>query len=70
MTDVISLLARLRVLTPNEDALQERLDELVIDIHSQRASVVNNEGMEVQLEWLLENVGMSDINIINAINDI
>jgi len=41
MTDVIALLARLRVLTPNEGALQERLDELVIDIHSQRASVVN-----------------------------
>jgi hypothetical protein len=50
----------------SDGALQEALDEIIIDRYSALASDLNNLGPEAQLKWLDENCG-EDIDEIFAV---
>jgi hypothetical protein len=50
----------------SDSALQEALDEIVIDRYSALASDLNNLGPKAQLKWLDENCG-EDIDEIFAV---
>jgi hypothetical protein len=53
-------LATLRKWCEDNDIDEESLDDLVIDLHSSRASEVNNGGVDAQLELILQEFGDAD----------
>lgn len=50
----------------NDHGLQEALDEIIHDRHSNMASELNNQGANKQLKWLEENCG-EDVEDVFAV---
>ena len=68
MTNLDTLLARLSEAVPSEDALQERLDDLIHDEYSRMASDLNNEGPNAQLALLITS-GMTADEIVDNVKE-
>lgn len=52
---------RLRALAEEDSSLQEKLDDIVHDLFSDQASSLNNCGPDDQIDYLIEEIGVSQI---------
>ena len=69
MSNLRQIIKKWSKLAQTNEAVQERLDDLVHQHFSMRASGVNNEGPEYQILFLLDEGGYREIDLEDDLKD-